>query len=101
MDLCFPYAGASTVLFPGKAQAKAVLGIAQTARPTLFFSVPTLYAQMLQEAERESYCLDSLRIVDSDDREVPPGTIGDLLVSGDSIAPRYWNRRPLFSMRRS
>jgi benzoate-CoA ligase family protein len=155
--LMFPfYAGASTVLFSGKAQAKAVLEIAQTARPTLFFSVPTLYAQMLQEAERESYCLDSvrlavsaaeplpadifrrwqrkfgveildgigstealhiylstrpgkvkpgstgsavpgykLRIVDSDDREVPPDTIGDLLVSGDSIAPRYWNRRQL------
>jgi benzoate-CoA ligase family protein len=155
--LMFPfYAGASTVLFSGKAQAKAVLGIAQTARPTLFFSVPTLYAQMLQEAERESYCFDSvrlavsaaeplpaeifrrwrhkfgveildgigstealhiylsarpgnvkpgstgsavqgykLRIIDADDREVPPDTIGDLLVSGDSIAPCYWNRRQL------
>jgi benzoate-CoA ligase family protein len=159
--LMFPfYAGASTVLFSGKAQAKAILGIAQTARPTLFFSVPTLYAQMLQEAERESYCLDSvrlavsaaeslpaelfrrwqrkfgveildgigstealhiylsarpgnvkpgstgnavpgykLRIVDLDDREVPPGTIGDLLVSGDSIAPCYWNRRQLTAER--
>ena len=159
--LMFPfYAGASTVLFSGKAQAKTVLGIAQIARPTLFFSVPTLYAQMLQEAERESYRLDSvrlavsaaeplpaeifrrwqrkfgveildgigstealhiylsarpgnvkpgstgsavqgykLRIVDSDDREVPPGTIGDLLVSGDSIAPCYWNRRQLTAER--
>jgi benzoate-CoA ligase family protein len=159
--LMFPfYAGASTVLFAGKAQAKAVLEIAQTARPTLFFSVPTLYAHMLQEAERESYCLDSvrlavsaaeplpaeilrrwqrrfgvqildgigstevlhmylsarpgnvkpgstgiavpgykLRIVDSEDREVPPGTIGDLLVAGDSIAPCYWNRRQLTAER--
>jgi benzoate-CoA ligase len=155
--LMFPcYAGASTILFPGKAQARAILGIVQSARPTLFFSVPTLYAQMLQEAERESYRWDSvrlavsaaeplpaeifrrcrrkfgieildgvgstealhiylsarpgsvrpgstgsavpgykLRIVDADDREVPPGTIGDLLVSGDSIAPCYWNRRQL------
>jgi benzoate-CoA ligase family protein len=159
--LMFPFfAGASTVLFSGKTQAKAALGIAQTARPTLFFSVPTLYAQMLQEAERESYSLDSvrlaisaaeplpaeifrrwqrkfgveildgigstealhiylsarpgnvrpgstgsavpgykLRIVDSDDREVPPGTIGDLLVSGDSIASCYWNRRHLTAER--
>jgi benzoate-CoA ligase family protein len=159
--LMFPfYAGASTVLFSGKSQAKAVLGIAQDARPTLFFSVPTLYAHMLQEAERESYCLDSvrlavsaaeplsaeifrrwqrkfgveildgigstevlhmylsarpgnvkpgstgsavsgyqLRIVDLDDREVPPGTIGDLLVAGDSIAPCYWNRRQLTAER--
>ncbi|HMJ22984.1 MAG TPA: benzoate-CoA ligase family protein, partial [Terriglobales bacterium] len=155
--LMFPFhAGASTVLFSGKAQAKVVLGIAQSARPTVFFSVPMLYAQMLQEAERESYCLDSvrlavsaaeplpaeifrrwqrkfgveildgigstealhiylsarsgnvragstgsvvpgykLRIVDSDDREVPSGTLGDLLVAGDSIATCYWNRRQL------
>jgi benzoate-CoA ligase family protein len=159
--LMFPfYAGASTVLFPGKVQAKAILEIAQTARPTLFFSVPTLYAQMLQEAERESYCLDSirlavsaaeplpaeifrrwerkfgleildgigstealhiylsarpgyvkpgstgqgvpgykLRIVDSENREVASGTIGDLHVSGDSIAPYYWNRRQLTAER--
>ena len=159
--LMFPfYAGASTVLFSGKAQAKAVLGITQTAQPTLFFSVPTLYAQMLQEAERESYRLDSvrlavsaaeplpaeifrrwqrkfgveildgigstealhiylsarsgnvkagstgsavpgyqLRIVDSDDREVPPGALGDLLVAGDSIATCYWNRRQLTAER--
>jgi benzoate-CoA ligase family protein len=159
--LMFPfYAGASTVLFSGKAQAKVILGIAQTARPTLFFSVPTLYAHMLQEAEKESYCLDSvrlaisaaeplpaemfrrwkrkfgveildglgstevlhmymsarpgnvkpgstgsavpgykLRIVDLDDREVPPGTIGDLLVAGGSISPCYWNRRQLTAER--
>jgi len=40
-----------------------------------------------------------LRIVDSNDREVPPGTIGDLLVAGDSIAPFYWNRRQLTAER--
>jgi benzoate-CoA ligase family protein len=155
--LMFPfYAGATSILFPSKAHAKAVLEVAQRTRPTLFFSVPTLYAQMLQEAEKESYCLDcvrlaisaaeplpaeiyrrwhrkfgveildgigstealhiylsarpgkvrpgttgsevpgyELRLVDSDERDVPPGTIGDLLVAGDSIAPCYWNRRQL------
>lgn len=159
--LMFPFhVGASAVLFPGKPRARTVLEIAQIARPTLFFSVPTLYAQMLQEAEKESYCLDSirlaisaaeplpaeilrrwhlkfgveildgigstealhiylsarpgrvkpgstgtavpgykLRIVDLDDREVPPGSIGDLLVAGDSIAPGYWNRRQLTAQR--
>ena len=155
--LMFPFhAGATTVLFPGKAEARAVLEIAQRMQPTLFFSVPTLYAQMLQQAERESYCLDSvrlavsaaeplpadifrrwyrqfgteildgigstealhiylsarpgkvkpgstgtpvpgyeLRVVDLDESEVPPGTIGDLLVAGNSISPCYWNRRTL------
>ena len=29
------------------------------------------------------------------DREVPPGTIGDLLVAGDSTAPYYWHRPQL------
>ncbi|HET7106872.1 MAG TPA: benzoate-CoA ligase family protein [Candidatus Acidoferrum sp.] len=159
--LMFPfYVGASTVLFPGKVGAKAVLEIAQAARPTLFFSVPTLYAQMLQEAEKEPYCLDSirlavsaaeplpaeifrrwqhkfgmeildgigstealhiylsarpgivkpgstgtvvpgykLRIVDSQNSEVSPGTMGELHVSGGSIAPYYWNHRKLTSER--
>jgi benzoate-CoA ligase len=40
-----------------------------------------------------------LRIVDLDDRDVPPGSIGDLLVTGDSIAPGYWNRRQLTAQR--
>jgi benzoate-CoA ligase len=159
--LMFPFhAGATTVLFPGKVQAAGVLEIAQRFRPTLFFSVPTLYALMLQEAEREVYCLDSIRIavsaaeplpaeifrrwhgkfgveildgigstealhiylsarrgrvtpgstgtavpgyelciVDSDGAEVPAGTIGDLLVAGDSIAPCYWNRHELTNER--
>lgn len=70
--LMFPfYAGASTVLYPGKAQAKAVLEVAQRMRPTLFFSVPTLYAQMLQETEKESYCLQSIRLAVSAAEPLP------------------------------
>jgi benzoate-CoA ligase len=155
--LMFPfYAGATTILFPGKPHPKAILEVARAARPTVFFSVPTLYATMLEEGEREAYVLDSvrlavsaaeplpaeifrrwhrrfgveildgigstealhiylsaraggvkpgstgtpvpgyeIRIVDLDGREVSPGTIGDLLVGGDSIACCYWNRRDL------
>jgi benzoate-CoA ligase family protein len=70
--LMFPfYAGASTILFPSKAQAKAVLDVAQRTRPTLFFSVPTLYAQMLQEADKESYHLDSVRLAVSAAEPLP------------------------------
>ena len=155
--LMFPFhAGATTVLFPGRPQASAILEKTQTARPTLFFSVPTLYAAMLQEADRQRYELSSvrlaisaaeplpaeifrrwkdrfgveildglgstevlhiylsararhvkpgstgqpvpgyqLRIVDEQGREVPRGTIGDLLVSGASTASCYWSRPEL------
>ncbi len=48
--LMFPfYAGATTVLYPGKPQASAILACAQECRPTLFFAVPTHYAAMLHE----------------------------------------------------
>ena len=159
--LMFPfYAGASTILLPSKAQANAVLEVVQKTRPTLFFSVPTLYARMLQEAEKQSYRLGSvrlavsaaeplpaeiyrrfrsrfgveildglgstevlhmylsarpgnvkpgstgtavpgykLRLVDMDEREVQPGTIGDLLVAGESTATCYWKRRQLTAER--
>jgi benzoate-CoA ligase len=155
--LMFPfYAGATTVLYPGKPQAKAILETAQATRPSLFFSVPTLYAAMLQEAEKTAYDLKSVRLaisaaeplpadifrrwkerfgveildgigstevlhiylsaqagrvrpgstgqavpgfelalVDHAGQRVSPGSIGDLLVSGPSTAPCYWNRRDL------
>lgn len=62
--LMFPFhVGATTVLYSGKPQAKTILDVAQLARPTLFFSVPTLYAAMLHEAERNAdYDLGSVRL---------------------------------------
>lgn len=156
--LMFPfYAGAATVLFPGRPQAKVILEKAQETRPTLFFSVPTLYAAMLQEADqarsidlssvrlavsaaeplpaeiyrrwKERFGIEILdgigstevlhiylsaragnvkpgstgqpvpgydiRIVDRTGQDVPRGTIGDLMVRGDSTAPCYWNRPEL------
>jgi benzoate-CoA ligase len=155
--LMFPFhVGATTILFAGRPQAKVILDVVQTRRPTLFFSVPTLYAAMLQEADRASYDLSSvrvavsaaeplpaeifrrwkdrfgfeildgigstevlhiylsaspgqvrpgstgkavpgyeLRIVDSEGKQTPPGTIGDLLVRGESTAQCYWNHQQL------
>jgi benzoate-CoA ligase len=70
--LMFPFhVGASTVLCPGKAQAKTILDTAQTSRPTLFFSVPTLFAAMLQEAERTRYELSSIRLAASAAEPLP------------------------------
>ena len=70
--LMFPFhAGAATILYPGKPQAKVILETLQANRPTLFFSVPTLYAAMLQEAERTEYTLSSVRLAASAAEPLP------------------------------
>jgi benzoate-CoA ligase family protein len=160
--LMFPFfEGATSVLYSGRPQASALLECAHTTRPTVFFSVPTLYAAMLQETDLpHSYDLSSIRlaasaaeplpaeifrrwktrfgieildgigstealhiylsaragrvrpgstgqpvggydirIVDLEGEDVPPGTIGDLMVRGASTAPFYWNRAELTAQR--
>jgi benzoate-CoA ligase family protein len=71
--LMFPFhVGATTVLHPGKPQARAILDAAQANRPTLFFSVPTLYAAMLQEVEQgPAYDLGSVRLAVSAAEPLP------------------------------
>lgn len=62
--LLFPfYVGATTAFYPGRPQARVILDKTRQLRPTLFFSVPTLYAAMLAETDRENpYRLDSVRL---------------------------------------
>jgi len=62
--LMFPfYAGATTVLYPGKPQAKAILACIHECRPTLFFAVPTHYAAILHETDTACpYDLSSVRL---------------------------------------
>ncbi|NUQ36209.1 MAG: benzoate-CoA ligase family protein [Caldilineales bacterium] len=154
-NMTFPYGvGASSVLFPGRPTPDALFGIITRFHPTLFFSVPTMYAAMLAAPEAEKkYDLSSVRLcvsaaealpaeiyrqwkekfgveildgigstemlhifisnypgrvragssgqlvpgytarlTDENGREVPAGEIGDLLISGDSAAPFYWNK---------
>jgi benzoate-CoA ligase len=73
--LMFPFhVGGTTILYPDKAKAKAILGTAQANRPTLFFSVPTLYAAMLQEVEQgPAYDLGSVRLAVSAAEPLPAG----------------------------
>lgn len=62
--LMFPfYAGATSVLYPGKPAASAILQCAHQHRPTLFFSVPTHLAAMLRETDADNpYDLSSVRL---------------------------------------
>jgi benzoate-CoA ligase family protein len=154
-NMTFPYGvGASTVLFPGRPTPDAFFETIARFHPTLFFSVPTMYAAMLAApAAEKKYDLRSVRLcvsaaealpaeicrqwqerfgleildgigstemlhifisnypgrvrpgssgqpvpgyramlTDENGREVPAGEIGDLLISGDSAAPFYWNK---------
>jgi benzoate-CoA ligase len=57
--LYFPFSvGATAVYLPGRPTPAAVYGLVKAQRPSLFFGVPTLYAQML-EAEGS---LDGVRM---------------------------------------
>ncbi|MGA2215283.1 MAG: benzoate-CoA ligase family protein [Bryobacteraceae bacterium] len=71
--LMFPFhAGATTILYPGKPDARAILDTVQANRPTLFFSVPTLYAAMLQEiGQKGAYDLRSVRLAASAAEPLP------------------------------
>src|SRR3990172_10685481 len=154
-NMTFPYGvGASTVLFPGRPTPDVLFEAIARFHPTLFFSVPTMYAAMLAVPEAEKkYDLHSVRLcvsaaealpaeiyrkwnekfgveildgigspemlhifisnypgrakagssgqpvpgyraklTDENGMEVPVGEIGDLLISGDSAAPLYWNK---------
>ncbi len=88
--ISFPYwAGASTVLFPGKLTPDAVLGTIQQHRPTLFFSVPTLYNAILNYEDATDYDLSSIRLCASAAEALPAGiwnrwkdTFGSTILDG-------------------
>jgi benzoate-CoA ligase family protein len=72
--ISFPYwAGASTVLYPGRPEPRAVLETITRYRPTLFFTVPTLYNAILAQPEAASYDLSSVRLCVSAGEALPPG----------------------------
>ena len=152
--LTFPFAvGASTVLWPGPANAANVFDQIERHRPTLFFSVPTNYGMLLAHRREPDFDLGSVRqavsagealpatlferfrerfgveildgigsteilhifisnqpgrvrpgssgqlvpgyearLLDENGLDVPEGTIGSLLIKGDSTCAYYWNK---------
>lgn len=55
-------AGASAVLTPERPDVSHTLQVIQRHRPTLFFSVPTAYAQLCAALERDPWVFDSVRL---------------------------------------
>ena len=153
--LTFPFAvGATTILWPGPATPPNVFAQIERFKPTLFFSVPTNYGQLLaHKREGRDFDLSSIRkavsagealpkalyerfkdrfgieildgigsteilhifisnragrvrpgsagelvpgyearIVDESGVEVADGTVGNLLIKGDSTCAYYWNK---------
>jgi benzoate-CoA ligase len=65
--------GASTVLLPDRPTPEAVFATISHYHPTIFYGVPTLYAQMLQvDAAASKYDLSSLRLCLSAGESLPP-----------------------------
>jgi len=97
-NLTFPYwVGATTVLRSGPPTPEGVLETAQRYRPTLFFSVPTLYNAILNHPQAASYDLSSVRLCVSAAEPLPPhvfhrwkDTFGSLIL--DSIGSTELNR---------
>src|SRR5437868_5286653 len=153
--LTFPFAvGATTILWPGPPTPPNVYGQIERHKPTLFFSVPTNYGQLLaHKGEAADFDLSSIRqavsagealpkalyerfrdrfgveildgigsteilhifisnrsgrarpgsagelvpgyearIVDETGTDVPDGTVGNLMIKGDSTCAYYWNK---------
>ena len=153
--LTFPFAvGATTILWPGPPTPPNVYAQIERYKPTLFYSVPTNYGQLLaHRRESADFDLGSIRqavsagealpkalydrfkerfgveildgigsteilhifisnrpgrvrpgsagqlvpgyearIVDESGVDVPDGTVGNLLIKGDSTCAYYWNK---------
>jgi benzoate-CoA ligase family protein len=75
-NFSFPYGvGASTILLAGRPSPPAILETAQRFRPTLFFSVPTLYNAMLNLPDAASHDLSSVRLCVSAAEPLSPAVL--------------------------
>jgi benzoate-CoA ligase family protein len=71
--LFFPYwAGATTVLTPGRPSPEAIFSAVETHRPTAFFSVPTLYNALVNAESAKGRDFSSVRICVSAAEPLPP-----------------------------
>jgi benzoate-CoA ligase len=71
--LYFPFAvGASTILYPGRPEPRAVFDVVNRYRPTVFYGVPTAYAGMLHAAENGAQVdMSSVRVAVSAGEPLP------------------------------
>ena len=72
-NLSFPYwAGATSILLTGRPTPDAIFDVIERHRPTLFFSVPTLYNAILKSDSGKGRDLSSVRACISAAEPLPP-----------------------------
>jgi acyl-CoA synthetase (AMP-forming)/AMP-acid ligase II len=85
-------------VLPGVAFAQAYgmteLSPVATINPAANHSVEGRSMGRLRSAGRASFCCE-VRIVDDEDREVPRGTVGEVVVRGPVVMKGYWNKPEL------
>ena len=62
-----------------------------TVNPAYYHTVEGRKLGKLRAAGRAGYCVE-LRIVDEQGREVPRGTVGEVVVRGPNVMQGYWNK---------
>jgi benzoate-CoA ligase family protein len=68
----FPFSvGAATVLLPERVTPEKIFAVLKAHRPTLFFSVPTIYGALLRAAEGMTSLFDSVRLCISAGEALP------------------------------
>lgn len=73
--LSFPFSvGASTILYPARPTPSGLLKTIEELRPTLFFSVPTLFNAILNDPASRQFDLSSVRTCVSAAEPLPPET---------------------------
>jgi acyl-CoA synthetase (AMP-forming)/AMP-acid ligase II len=65
-----------------------------TVNPACYHTAEGRKLGKLRSAGRAGYCVE-LRIVDGDDRELPRGTVGEVVVRGPNVMQGYWNQPQL------
>jgi long-chain acyl-CoA synthetase len=67
------------------------LGPLATINPAYYHTPEGRKLGKLHSAGRASFCVE-VRIVDRDGREVPRGTVGEVVVRGPNVMQGYWNQ---------
>jgi acyl-CoA synthetase (AMP-forming)/AMP-acid ligase II len=62
-----------------------------TVNPAYYHTPEGRKLGKLRAAGRAGYCIE-LRIVDAEGREVPRGTVGEVVVRGPNVMQGYWNK---------